>query len=321
MSLTFLTPLGLLIGLVGVIPIAALVRTRRRAQRVREALHIDTPGGRSPAFAMGAIALFTLLLAVAVAQPAVRNTDQRRIRVDAQAYYVFDTSRSMLAAAGPDEPTRLDRAARMALRVRAELGEVPSGIANLTDRVLPNLFPTSDDEVFTATVEQSVGVDRPPPRSVDVVTTLFAAFDTMAGDNFFDPGTPKRVVIFFTDGESAPYDSTALAKILRHGTRIRFVVVRLWNANEKVHFKGREVPAYKVDPASERLTQEFASTVRGSVVDEGDVEGVVAAARSALGAGPIRESGTTLRVVPLARWFILASLVPLLGLLWRRNLV
>ena len=53
--------------------------------------------------------------------------------------------------------------------------------------MLPNLFPTIDEEVFTATVEQSVGVDRPTSRAMDEVTTLFAAFDTMAGDNFFGP--------------------------------------------------------------------------------------------------------------------------------------
>ncbi len=266
------------------------------------------------------------------------------MRTDAQAFYVFDISRSMLAASGIDQPTRLDRAERIALRVRSGLEGVSSGIATLTDRVLPDLFPTSDDEVFTATIEQSVGVDQPPPRGVDLVTTLFAAFDTMAGDNFFDPGVKKRVVVFFTDGESAPYDREALRQVFRpretapddagvgslggdqpvqprKSVRTHFVVMRIGNPREKVYFRGKPVDLYKGDPQSAKITQDFAEAVGGTVVADGDVDGMVAAARTALGDGPLQDSGRTLRVVPLARWFLLAALVPLVGLLWRRNLV
>lgn len=319
MSFTLLTPLGLLVAIAGLLPLAAFILTRRRAERVRQALRIESPGG-SPLATGGAIVLLTALLSIAVAQPVIRRSDERRVRTDAQAYYVFDISRSMLAASGPKAPTRLGRAQRMAIRLRAELQEVPSGIAGLTDRVLPNLFPTSDDEVFTATVEQSVGVDRPPPRGVDEVTTLFAAFDTMAGDNFFDTGIRRRLVVFFTDGESGPYDTAELERTLSKGERIRFVIVRFGKSGEEVYFRGRPVPAYRPLPDTDRIVDEFARTVRGTVLSEGDLSGVLEAARAALGTGPVKESGTTLSVVPLARWFLLAALIPLTGLLWRRNL-
>lgn len=348
MSITLLTPFGLLVALVGVVPVLALVRTRRRAQRARETLRLESHGDQ-PILAFGAIVLFATLLAVAVAQPAIRRNDERRIRTDAQAYYVFDTSRSMMASAGPKEPNRLDRAERLALRVRQQLESVPSGIATLTDRVLPDLFPTSDDEVFTATIEQSVGIDRPPPRSVDKVTTLFAAFDTMAGDNFFNPGIKRRLVFFFTDGESAPYDTAALTESFFPGSTApvtqrgvpdfqplqgkpkarkrvksiptRFVVMRLGNTRERIYWKGKALRAYQPDPNSKQIAETFVRAVRGQAFEEGKVDEVVAAARAALGDGPIEASGKTLRVVPLARWFILLSLVPLVGLLWRRNLV
>lgn len=322
MSFSLLTPLGLLVAIAGVLPVIAFLLTRRSAQRVREVLHIESPGGRSPFATGAAIVLLTALLAVAAAQPVLRHSADRKVRTDAEAFYVFDTSRSMLAARGPTAPTRIGRAQRMAIRLRTELQEVPSGIASLTDRVLPDLFPTSDDEVFTATVEQSVGVDRPPPRSVDEVTTLFAAFDTMAGDNFFDPGIPKRLVIFFTDGESASYDTTELARILRTGKRMRFVVVRFGGPSEQVYHEGKPVAAYRPVPNTDRIVEEFARTVKATaVLGESDYSGVVEAARRSLGSGPEEESGTTLKVVPLGRWFLLLALVPLTALLWRRNLV
>jgi hypothetical protein len=154
----------------------------------------------------------------------------------------------------------------------------------------------------------------------------------------------KRVVVFFTDGESAPYDREALRQVFRpretaagdssvgslggdtpgkpHKPILtHFVVMRIGNTGEKVHYRGKVVPLYKADPQSAKITQDFADAVGGTAVREGDVEGMVAAARSALGDGPLQPSGRTLRVVPLAKWFLLAALVPLLGLLWRRNLV
>ena len=39
------------------------------------------------------------------------------------------------------------------------------GIASLTDRVLPHLFPSTDVDVFEATIERSMAIERPPPRS------------------------------------------------------------------------------------------------------------------------------------------------------------
>ena len=55
------------------------------------------------------------------------------VRSDAQAFYVFDISRSMLAAPGRDRATRLDRAARAALRMRTALAGIPAG-ARVDDR-------------------------------------------------------------------------------------------------------------------------------------------------------------------------------------------
>ena len=44
-------------------------------------------------------------------------------------------------------PTRLERALAMARRMRLDLTDVPSGVATITDRVLPNIFPTGTNRV------------------------------------------------------------------------------------------------------------------------------------------------------------------------------
>ena len=39
---------------------------------------------------------------------------------------------------------------------------MPVGVSSFTDRTLPHLFPIADEELFRATVEQAVDIERPP---------------------------------------------------------------------------------------------------------------------------------------------------------------
>ena len=61
---------------------------------------------------LGAVALAAVpvLLGIAAAQPVLETTHVVPERTDVEAYVVIDVSRSMLAAAGPGEPTRFERA-------------------------------------------------------------------------------------------------------------------------------------------------------------------------------------------------------------------
>ena len=70
------------------------------------------------------------LFALAAMQPVLELGRERAEREDAELYVVFDTSRSMLAAAAPGEPNRLARAEELALRLRARIPLVPVGIAS-----------------------------------------------------------------------------------------------------------------------------------------------------------------------------------------------
>ena len=163
---------------------------------------------------VASVVAIPVLLAVALAQPVIRYTGVHRVRTDAEAFYVFDVSRSMSASRSPESPERFDQALAVAERAHQQLANIPSGIATLTDRVVPSLFPTGNDEVFTASLEDALTIGQPPPRGYDDVGTLFEAVDTLASGTFFSPAAKHRVAIVLTDGESRPFDPALLREAL-----------------------------------------------------------------------------------------------------------
>jgi hypothetical protein len=317
-GLTFLTPIGLVVAAGALLTLGALAVHEWRAARIRRELGLEGPTLRARIPTVAALCLVPILLGLAVAQPVVRSSRVEHLRTDAEVLYVFDTSGSM--AAGPrGRPARLDQALADAAKIHQRLGEFRSGVATMTDRVLPNLFPTANGQVFTATLEQTVGIDRPPAKGLSAQATTFAALDALGGYNYFDPGVKHRLVILFTDGESAAYSPEELRTALRQPPRTSFVVLRYWHPNDRILLNGRVDPNYHPDQASEHLTGQLASTLAGSELGGGNVGGAVKAATQFLGTGPLRPYGVGLHVVELSRWLALAALVPLGFLLWRRN--
>jgi hypothetical protein len=318
--LTFLTPLGALLAVAAVLPLAALALNERRARRVRRALSLDAPAWRSHTAIALVLALIPVLLGLALAQPVLQSSRIKHIRTDAQIFYVFDTSESMRASAGPHRPTRLQRALAEAQRMHLSLTEFPSGVATMTDRVLPNAFPTSSDQVFAATLAETIGVDRPPPKGFSNTATTFAALDTFAGTNFFSEGIPRRLVVLFTDGETAPYFSGDLREALGGRPRTRFLIVRLGHLDERIYAGTKVDRNYRPDPGAAKAARTLAGTLGGRTAAEGNVGGTISTARLLIGPGPVVAVGEGLHVIALARWVVLATLFPLLLLLWRRNL-
>lgn len=190
----------------------------------------------------------------------------------------------------------------------------------MTDRVVPSLFPTGNDEVFTASVEDALTIGQPPPRGYDKVGTLFAAVDTFASDTFFARSVKHRVAIVLTDGESRPFDVADVRQELAGGPPVTFVIVRIWSSRDRVWLGKTPAADYRADPASERRTEDLARATGGEIFPPDNVDGIVGAVRKAVGSGPVVERGQLLRVVGLGRWFALAAVFPLGYLLWRRNL-
>ena len=313
LDVVFLTPRDSLVGLAGVIPLAALVVGRARAARVRRRLHL--PGGRAgfELLAGAAIVAIAALLGLAAAQPVLEHATERRVRTDAAALFVIDTSRSMQSSASPSAPTRLQRARVAALATRDLLSSIPAGVASITDRVLPLLLPSPDERVFDSVVTRALAADSPPPRDRNVVATTFNALRNIGPGNFFAGTARHRVVILLTDGESRQFDSAGVAAALRREPRIGLVVWRIGSEGDRFwSADGTADPDFRPArsaPAALRALSE------GGARPVADARAAATAARSLLGSGPEVGAGTLTGRTPLSPYAVAAALVPLAGLL------
>jgi len=174
-SFLFLTPRAGFLAVLAAVPLTALIVGARHVARVRRLLGLPEPAAGRRRRRAAWIAALVALLALAAMQPAVRTGTPRRERTDAQAFVVIDVSRSMAAAPAASGLTRLERAKQIALALAPQFGDVPVGLATFTDRVLPDLFPTSDRAAYDSAVS-SLTIESPPPREVNTVATTFDAF-------------------------------------------------------------------------------------------------------------------------------------------------
>jgi len=320
MSLTVLTPLGAVLALGLVLPLVTMLRARRKAATVRDGLGVATLGRRALAVPIAALVVGAALLGLAAAQPVFEWTSDRRLRTDAEAFVVLDVTRSMLAQRDADAPMRIDRAKAAATTIRAALPEIPVGVASLTDRVLPHLFPTADQEVFAATLERSVGIERPPPRSAFATgATSLSALATLRGLRYFAPTAKERVAIVVTDGESDPVANTRLGGLFRREPAIEVVFVHVWNEEERVFSRGVPEPQYLPDPSSRAALDRLAASIRGPVFTERQVGAAAGATRELLGSGPTVVLGEQAGRLALAPYLAAAALLPFGLLLWRRD--
>jgi hypothetical protein len=316
-ALHFLTPQGALVALAAVAPLLALAVARRRSARVAAALGL-LPETRPPLLRTVVLVAICGSFGVAAAQPALDRTPAARERRDAQAFFVLDVSRSMLASPGPAGPTRLERARRIAERLRARIPELPAGLAGLTDRLLPYAFPTVDARVFASTLADSVRIEAPPPQQVRSVASTFDALRRLAGGGYFAPAARTRLCVLLTDGESRPFAGGALAASVGSARGCRLLVVRVGGAGERVYgADGTPEPEYRPDAAAASQVDALARAVGGAAFLEEDVGAAGAALTRFAGRGPTSSVGrvgqrTSLAVYPalLGAALVLLLLVP-----------
>jgi hypothetical protein len=316
--MSFLTPLGALFVLAAAIPGAALLLTERRAAAVRRVLRVHGPGRRALLPVALALVLLPALVAVAAAQPVVVRQERVSQRADAQAFVLFDTSLSMEASGGAGQPTRLARSKKLALRLEHAMPDLPFGIATMTDRSLPDLMPTVDRTLFDRTVTQSVAIDRPPPsQQHQGRATTFDALAPVVESNFYSPGVQRRLLVVFTDGESAKASPLLRMELQR---RVAPIFVHVWADGERIYRKGgKPDPNYVSDPQSTSDLTSLAQIADGQAVTEHQFGQLVRDARNAVGEAQTHTFAAGYARVPLAPWFVLAAVVPLAFLLWRRN--
>jgi hypothetical protein len=259
------------------------------------------------------------LLALAATQPVVATTRKVPERTDAQVFAVVDISRSMLASRDGNGPTRFDRARTLALQLRDELPEAPVGIASMTDRLLPHLFPTTNRRVVAETLQDSIAIEQPPARFGATVATTLDALAAAPRLGYFPPGVKKRVLVVFTDGETRPLQED-LARAFGRGVPIHTVFVHVWNGSERIFNGGIPEVGYRPEDESRAGLDRIAVSIAGSVFAESETTGAAADVRRFLASGPTvtREHEGTRR--SLMAYVALAAVFPLGFVLFRRNL-
>jgi hypothetical protein len=320
-SITFVSPQGALVGLVALVPLAVLALSEARARRVCRVLGLPGPGPRRWLGMAVALAAVAGLLALAAAQPVLAQKRTVFGRSDAEVYVVFDVSLSMGARAERGSPTRLARARAFALRLRDGLGDIPVGVASLSDRLLPHLFPTPSPNSFAATIERALGPGRPPTQLSweNSRGTQLEVISNLATASYFDPTAKRRFAVVLTDGESLPTGIGVLTRALRRGG-VRIAFARFWARDERVFGPDGKPEAYVSDPGSQPRFEALAARLGARVFGEHDAPAAAAAVRAALGRGTDQPRGRELQSFGLTPFFAAAALLPLLYVLLHRNL-
>ena len=301
--LTFLSPAGALAVLLAVIPLAAAALAVHRSERAARALRLVPAPRRSVALPAVLAAGACVCVGIAAAQPAWRTKERQPVRSQSQVMYVVDVSRSMAAAPNQSAPTRLARARAVVRQIHAAVPDVPSGLAGLTDRVLPYAFPTANPSVFEETLNRSVLLEAPKPQEVSTNATSFGALPEVVQNGFFAPGTKTRTCVLVTDGETRSYTSSG-------ELGCRLVVVRVGREGERV-FGADGVPesGYAPDPAAAAKVRALADAVGGRAFDASDVPGAASAVRVDADVGPVVNASAQTTLRPLAIWFAILTLV------------
>jgi hypothetical protein len=314
----FLTPIAGLVTLAAIVPLVAFVRSEQRSARVRDRLRLAAPGIKQRN-TVAAIVVLSVLVGIGAAQPVLEDRQEHKARSDVQAFFVIDTSRSMLASSEPGGDTRFDRARDVALHLRDQIPEVPIGLASITDRTLPLLFPTANRESFESTLRLALGVDRPPSSEAgDIRATRFGALGAVGARNFFRD-VDRRLVVLLTDGETVGFDSSAVANALSEAN-VQLLVVRFWREGERVYGPNGAPEPYQPDSSSVNSSGLLAEAAGGRAFDEEELGGVVGAARGIVGEGETITLAVRTDIDPLAPYVFLLALLPLGFLLYRRNL-
>jgi hypothetical protein len=316
-SLVLLTPLGALAMLAGAVPLAGLALAARREHQARELLGLPAPAPISNLRRAAALVAVPVVLGIAATQPALRSTTRAHVRTDAQAFFVIDISRSMLASHSPGSPTRLARAKKDALALRDAIPEVPAGIATMTDRIVPELFPNPDRNVFAQTLDQAVQIEEPPPETSDVLATSLASLGSVGNQNFFSPSAKHRLVVVLTDGEGTTFDPGAVARALDTGPGAKLVVIHVWSPTEKVFDNGVPEQAYHTRSESIQAIASLVQAANGREFGEGALGGAAHALQADVGTGPTVVQGRTEKTRTLAPYVALLALLPLLLVLPR----
>jgi hypothetical protein len=306
-TLTLVAPWALSLCFLAVVPIATLLVVERRQRRVVSALGLTPARSTANRWASGLAALACLALGAAAARPVIASTTTRDARTASEVLFVVDVSRSMTASPARRAATRLERARQAAVLLRNQVPDVPAGVAGLTDRVLPYLFPTLDLAPFAQTVDRSVVPESPPPDRVATVATSFDGLSTLGSDGFFSPRARARTCVLLTDGETRTDDEgstsfdfggaagdespSAGAAELAAARGCTLVVVGVGGPGDRIRNAGGTIEAaYRPEPSAATTLRRLADDAGGTLATTGSLGPATKALRAAAEVGPTRRT-------------------------------
>jgi hypothetical protein len=236
----------------------------------------------------------------------ITSTTTRDARTASEVLFVVDVSRSMTASPARGAATRLERARQAAVFLRNQVPDVPAGVAGLTDRVLPYLFPTLDVAAFAHTVDKSVAPESPPPDRVATVATSFDGLATLGSDGFFSPTGRTRTCVLLTDGETRTDESSVFvgsgvtagdespsagAAELAAARGCTLVVVGVGGPGDRIRNAGGTIEAaYRPEPSAAATLRRLADDAGGTLATTGSLGPAANAVRSAAEVGPTRQT-------------------------------
>jgi len=324
LNVSLLTPWAALAGLAAVVPLAAWLVASRRAARVRALLGLAPAGVGARAVVPLSLGLAVGLLALAAAQPVLAHRHPTTQLHDADVFVVIDTTRSMLAARSAGGPSRFERATAISQRFARSLPAAALGLASMTDRVLPHLFPTTNRHDFLVTLREAIAIEAPPPATPGVGhlhqrSTSLGVLAALGEGRLFEPSARRRIAVVLTDGESRPFDADPIRRALAR-ERIALVLVHVWHLEERIWRGGGSTEAYRADPGSGLAVSRLATDVGGAAFEEDELNGAVAEIRRLAHTGRAERRTEARSVRRLAAPVAALALIPLGIVLWRRNL-
>jgi hypothetical protein len=318
--ISFVTPAAGLVGLGILLALAVFLAGERRLRRARAVLRLRPRSVPSLVADGAALVVLGALISIAAAQPVVSSIDTSKGRADAEVVMVFDITRSMLAQSGQSGPNRLERSRALANDLRLRIPDVKVGIASVTDRILPHLFPSLSPHAFSTTVEHAIGIERPPPdRRARLRATALGSLPDVTRLNYFSQGVRRRVAVVFTDGETIPVGLGTLRARFVSEPRTNLVFVHVWGSDERIYTPNGLVERYRADPSSRETLAQIAAAADGHVFTESQPAPALATIRRLVGTGPEVEQGRELTAKALSPFVVGATFVPLIFLLRRRN--
>ena len=319
-SLTFLTPRGGLLGLVALIPLAALaistlrVRAHRACTSVCRRRGVARPrspqssGGRRVRArrARGGSARLAQHRAASRPDGVAGLLRRRRLALDGGRRQALRAD-----APGPGALRRHPAARRRADGARgSRRADRPGPPVRLPDarraRLPGDPRPLGAHRVAAAPAGQH---ERDELRGAHVACTRRVLRPR---------GAAQRTCVLVTDGESRSYSAADVVGALQGPRGCRLVVVRVGGGDERVFgADGSPEAGYTADPAAADRTRALAEAAGGQAFSEADVPAAAAAVRRAAEVGPTgrqQTSATNRALAPYAAALALAAVLALVVL-------